>query len=829
MSKLTIRQLAVLLANKPRYRVASFNTNPYLCPEIFAGDTIDYVNGNYGNGYPVPSSSTTLQIGSNNKTLPYVTQNTDIGNNAQITQSVTNIMGTTTSTSSSVPVVNPVTYYGLGLIGGNVSQSVDWGTNRLFNNAVFDSRGFGVQGTYQAGNITLDSNGWPTAICELVLTSSPATGLDGQLPAGTYYGQYQSTGTSATVISSGTASISNIVNTGSSGSWNTTFTITLTTGSIAILEFSSGIQNLVIPRDGSNNFTQSLFNTQAIAYYSQFKKLRLMEFCNGVASPDTTWSSRTPNCANITAGFTPTYNQYSWELIIQFINAIATYSVSVLQSVWICVPAFSNTSYMTILATLFNTYPINSNIQIQIEVADETWNSSFPFWTANLASAITEAKVIGNYATVNNVASVVSNGSVVTVTTIGLLPSFVTGSAIITNQNNPGWNAGSVGSPVSIAITGENTFTYPCSIAAGTMTITDNFAAIFNTTSSLVADNTGATSLYYLSNKWAVRYTYQMQQAWSIIRPSDKWIQGSQAANDGLSNMIFAYASYIGGGSCSWLWGVSIAPYAASTGSSTTPTQIFNDITNALVGVASSVKNHVYRCLSYGVKALLYEGGPDTSLSLSSQVISTHTDPRMNSFVTSYLNTIYENGCQDFHYLSISPQTFTNESNGAWSICQSFTDTTSPKYEALQSFKTAVRNYSNIYGSPGTISGLSYSGNVGNVANNTTNQLAWLWGNNTITRSISWLFVVNRTRRFSISIYGSDSVTTTVQILIDGIIVGSVTLPTNGNSGDNTTIPNLATSIFEVNMTAGPHILTTQFAPGQGVQPGISQIIFNPN
>jgi hypothetical protein len=843
-------------------------------PELFVGDTLTlgstaagfYAGATVGwLGNPVaPSPTPNIYLGGVNKGASYTLLSGDIGSSAQIQESMTNSSGTATSVSSSVPVTAVPTVYGYGHVGGNVSMSADYNPSPFFNNCFFDSRGLGLQGNGNAaGNGTgtgwaIDANGWPTTssgnptgASQVVLTANTTTGVDGQMAAGTYHGQFQSTGTSATIPSlliATNSAISNIVNTGGSGAWNTTFTLTLTAGAVCQLAFNAPFQNLVIPRDGTSNFSPSLFYTPAIAYYSQFGTMRLMDMCVAYKTPETTWSTRIPNYANIVASFgipgnAGSYNQYSWETIIQFINAVATYSGSKLKSAWINTGGYVTADYGTGLSALLNSYPINSGLKIYVEVGNEPWNGGFVYYGGYLTRAVAEVQALTGSAFFGLVSSVVSNGTTCTIT-VSALPSFLTAGnsypAIFTNSFSGTWNFGTPASPITITAVNSTTLTFPCTVNA-TMTSTDQFAVYFNLASNLINDGLAQYGYYYLSYKWMVREVYTIQQAWKVNRHADGFLLNLQQYDQTAAGanptqyapVHFAYAAFLGGGSATWLHGAAIAPYinldAYNPGWSgvqaTDLTTMFAKLnliltTTTLYGLQS----HIFMCRKYGISPMIYEAATDiTGYTFSGAFIpALCSDARMGTLITSLLNIWFNLGGNEFQFFGLSPAVYqANSVNSVWSLAQSYTTTTDAMFVSLTGYASTPRSYATSgFSVPGAVTTAAYMN--ANPGGTIASSSALYWLSNTTVRELDFLAVVNRACRFNLVVNGYDSTATVATIIVDGVSAGTVTMGGSG-SGSTGTV-GASSTLTGINLTAGAHQIGIQFAANAGNSPGVYSI-----
>lgn len=829
MTTIARAQLAALMRLKPTYVAPTFQASPYLCPEIYAGDAVDLSAGALNACYPGATlASPVVLLSGAVKGGSYTTQAQDAGKVLTVSQSATNAKGSATSQSSSVTVVAPVTFVGQDLLGGNVEPPTDYTHGRFFNNAAYDGRGWGVQGTHAAGGISLDTNGWPTATCELVLTATPGGGADGQLAPGTYQCSFQSAGqASAVTLGLNTnCSISNIVN--QPDGVTTKFSLVIGSAAVCALYFSGGVTNLDVPRDGSSSTSgQPLFTDTAVSYYAQFATLRFMDFLVTNFRADTTWASRPANYV------CPLKNSsgplFSWELVIQFINAVKAWPGSKLKKAWINLPPNIDTTYASNLAALLNSYPVSSGVIVYVELANEPWNGGFAPFSTYMAAATTESQVVATYGVAApTVTSVVGDGANATVTLSVNLPAFITNGApavIAGNGSVASWGAGTLASPTTVTVTGAKTFTYPCT-QTGTMSGTGQWGAFFNLASTLVADNT-SFSVFDQTHKFYIRKLYALWQAWSASRSQDRFVINMQqyggivAGGSNFPPVHFAYAAYINAGSAAWLYGAAIAPYVKSAAGNGTVAAILAQLATNLVTTDQKIRAHVYECKKYGIHALAYEGGPDLQAT-PTLMIAANVDSGMGAFVTSLLDTWFLNGGEEFHFFTLGPGAFTNAAQGGWAVTQEYADTTSPKITALFSYAGRGRTFTNVFGSPGNLLTSAYQATNGAIQGTTG---VCYWSGTGAGRYVDFVAAVPRTRRYQATIWGTDSVAGThASLYVDGVLIGTSTLP---NGGGGNLVGSTASAVPDplvLTLTSGPHVITVQFGAGVGTAPGVLKV-----
>lgn len=131
----------------------AFTQQPYAPQMIFAGDNLDSsaVEQGIAIGTPTPTlSSVAVLLNGVSQGTTYQTVSGDAGSTIEITQDASNVLGTRHGSSGLINITTPVTFYGLGYMGGNVEGSQDFRHQRYFSNLVRDGRGFGGQGANTA-------------------------------------------------------------------------------------------------------------------------------------------------------------------------------------------------------------------------------------------------------------------------------------------------------------------------------------------------------------------------------------------------------------------------------------------------------------------------------------------------------------------------------------------------------------------------------------------------------------------------------------------------------------------------------------------------------
>lgn len=247
---------------------------------------------------------------------------------------------------------------------------------------------------------------------------------------------------------------------------------------------------------------------------------------------------------------------------------------------------------------------------------------------------------------------------------------------------------------------------------------------------------------------------------------------------------------------------------------------------------ALTLASHIYTCMRWGKTPLVYEGGPDTQ-AFPNQQVAIHTNPTMQSIVTTLQDAAFNQGMQRFGFFSANPAVFANNAEGAWAALQSYTDTSSPKYAGIIGYATRALAPADAY-SPGLVYG---PGGTSGAYTQGISQLSQGWAGffstngmvatagNSGRRSLEILRNIPRGRRYAIKVSGTDSVAgTTGDIYIDGVLKGTVTLPNNGNGTSSGTVAGDSTLLQLGELTRGAHRVMVDFPIGRGSNVGIFSI-----
>ncbi|MGN6518556.1 MAG: hypothetical protein ACTHK2_03925 [Dokdonella sp.] len=462
-------------------------------------------------------------------------------------------------------------------------------------------------------------------------------------------------------------------------------------------------------------------------------------------------------------------------------------------------------------------------------------------------------------------------------------PFIVNGAQVIVNASKTSFNVGTLNTSVSTPITlvddgngtaaagTTRTFTYQSATTNTTDSITTSTQAtqmFFRPTADILRDNL-AWSINSLRLKWTTRASYRSAAGWFAVRPhatyGDEWHLNMQTYAKSFNALTLnksapfelTYASWLGsnGGSggdpITWMNAASIAPYVAPGASLTSVADLYdpantsslyyalNDPAN-INSVENSVRGHVYWCKRYGIKPYAYEFAiaDQTSPSYNYNVAAS-TDQRTETFCTALIDLVFKNGIQKACWYHVSPRIVVNGNNsGQWMALQYYSDSInagdsnySARLAAVKKY-TGARNYANVNGED--VLTLTYFQNASdlvgsgqNLAINGTNNAIYWSGASALDRNVDWVRTQKRRRRKRIEVWGTDSQATPVDVLMDGVLIGTQHVPANGTTGAGggaTCGPCLDT--FVVDIPAGATNWRLRINNHTGTAPGLLQIKF---
>jgi hypothetical protein len=799
----------------------------------------------------------------------------------------------------------------LGYFGGNIDNSIDGNTARLFNNAAFEGRGCSIVGgggytdtslapdgpsltfsalsgsgvtmTCSASSIALtgiaandvfrrfsfgngvsalvtatasnglsctvtieggalpsltipvtgwtvapdfDSNGFPRCASVYCLSANFQYGGpwgEALVAPGTYHVTIKSQSPSIGVSfpnADGMSTTTPVVTGPASDGYTLKFDFTVTAGvrQVVTIAPNAGITFIDVPRDGAaTTVGQPLFYAKALAYYCQFRTLRLMDFMNTNGRTDVNWVDRPRDYA-------VARNRYSWEFLVDFLNALKAYPGSSLQKAILCTPPFATPAYSASLAQLLNARGLSPSLIMWIQRGNEEWNTTFKMFynDTNLAYAEVQAIAVAGYGNyMPRVTSAVGDGTTITVTLAAALPSYITAGAQFVVSGG-GWTQGTLASPVTVGTASGSVFTYPSSITGALVTTTQT-AWFFSLISSLLGYGlTGYSdlNLYHTVYAYHVRAQYQNWNAWKVYRPQDKFMLDSQFSNSGVTTVSLAMASAVNGGDPTWAYGMMFAPYPQPTGTTLdgSSSDLFVGTTGfitQLPAYATTMKSNIYACKAVGLHPVCYEGGPDyTYVSNHALIVAANRDQRMLTFIRDLWKAWLQNGGEEWCHYQVSPS-FAE----VWSTLDNYDDTAAPKMLGVQAGGATPVLYVDSTAADST----NYKAqSINGQLNANGVRYPYTAGVRTYTH-----FFTKQGGQYSVGIEGTTGQAgTQVTLTLDGSPWGSpMTLANNGTPQSGAAaLPNV--DPFIVTIPAGYHILKINFPAYVGA--GYKRVTFAP-
>lgn len=258
-------------------------------------------------------------------------------------------------------------------------------------------------------------------------------------------------------------------------------------------------------------------------------------------------------------------------------------------------------------------------------------------------------------------------------------------------------------------------------------------------------------------------------------------------------------------------------------------------------GVAEAslyIRAHVYECGIYGIKPYAYEGGPDTSrqYSLMSELWTygqNNTPPSpvitMGTVISALYDACVGAGLQAFHHFIIGPSPKSDSVNAfgnTYAINQSFGDQ-NPAYAAVIVYAGKQLSVTGKNACPGTADAASNVYNpTGNIQTSGNATGMCYWASNAADRRLDIDLPVNRSRRYQLVVWGSDSAASTVDVYLNETFIAAVTLPANGAGNLTTTTPAVQTSAaLQIPLiSSGPNRISLRMPAGRGTNAGIRRV-----
>lgn len=365
----------------------------------------------------------------------------------------------------------------------------------------------------------------------------------------------------------------------------------------------------------------------------------------------------------------------------------------------------------------------------------------------------------------------------------------------------------------------------------------------------------------------------------------------AQGGNN-LIQLAYTYANYLGGGSTSWFQGICSAPYinaqftavgngtanftipqagllavgdtitiggTTTTVSSVSGTNCVAATTlgsgnlnciitaNTASGAASrmsaamqfnlspgqvfyqQLQVNAFQAIYMGKEFYCYEGGPDLSVTAPNMQTTFQSDASAGAMVTTLMDAFYKLGGGNFNWYIGTPATFANGANGGWSICQSYSDTSSPKlvsylgYNTTYAFATQSGSgactlplNTNQFNSGVTL--YTSGPETGNVSFNSAS----------VNNYIDILWACPRGNRFKFTVWATDTLTPTISLYLNptqngnGTLMGTTAAPANGSG--HTTAAAACASIAYTVAQGGVYILRLYIPASTSATLGLLQI-----
>ncbi len=307
-------------------------------------------------------------------------------------------------------------------------------------------------------------------------------------------------------------------------------------------------------------------------------------------------------------------------------------------------------------------------------------------------------------------------------------------------------------------------------------------------------------------------------------------IGGVTTTVTGAADTNYTVAATLGSGA---LKGAITSNTASGAGQRVLAAMIANVSTGG--DIDQQMRVHIFAALYLGLVPCFYEGGPDLAQGTQQPNLQTsiQTDPMMGTFITALLDCCFKNGGSIYSHYFGSPQVFTNSTTGAWGLCQSYSDTTSPKIAAFLGYATPYWP-ANQSGSPGTLFSTQcqqYSaGGFGSGAGSAN----YKFNSYTVDNYVDYLTTIPRAGRYKLvpnatdSVRGDPSILTQAEMMVDPVYgatnasAGTFAVPANG-AGASSAAQACAGVPYSFSKS-GAHIVRIFLPAGAGVATGFSGV-----
>lgn len=259
------------------------------------------------------------------------------------------------------------------------------------------------------------------------------------------------------------------------------------------------------------------------------------------------------------------------------------------------------------------------------------------------------------------------------------------------------------------------------------------------------------------------------------------------------------------GSPSNYLYGIASAPYFYVTNDTAglTETQIMAQLQASAQQDEASFSQWTGLATYYNLKAVAYEGGPDTSGANNiAAKAAAQSDPAMETLVSQFMTSWYAAGGSLFNWYYAGAGSWTSQ-YGAWAMTNDPTNLNTPKYNGITDVQTAA--------APAVTAGTALPGNVSAVnyiGSYSTSQpyLRWPYNGETLD------YIVNAptagTYNLAIN-YAANQANGQVQVLLNDSAVQTLTLATTGSSTDSQGAPNAFADSQSValNLNAGLNVV----------------------
>jgi fibronectin type 3 domain-containing protein len=616
--------------------------------------------------------------------------------------------------------------------GINIGTDLDWDNNRMFADAMKSSRAWGTSSDAGATLPTsaLDANGWPTQNASLYVWA----GIDRM--QGTYALSFNGQAT----VEPSSGSITNQAYNSSTNLTTATLTYTASDSDYLTLTFTntkrtsssstnSGITNAVLMRPNAVGSTTPLASTQVfnppfLAALDDFAALRTMDYSATNGNEIAHWSDRTrPGDASQAIG-NPGVPAGGWE------GPGGAWEYAVLlantsgKDLWINVPLNADDDYITKLAQLMK-YGSDGTTPYTSAQTSPVWpglNSNLHLYV-EIANEVwnTAGAFQGNENHTEAVAEVNAGGS----------PLNFDGD---TNDWNWAWRR-----PAEKTVQISTIF----------RTVWGDGAMMTNVRPVLESQLGYADGPLLQEMHLMVDYYYNPTEVSSPQPPSY------------------------------YIYGLGGSAYYNPTDFSS----VNSIFATMATGFVSFVEGDVDYALPFGVRRIAYEGGPslDTTGNSSEDAnqAAAWADPRMEQVIVTEQNAWSQaNGDLLVYFYLAGTEANSTAADYQWAFMSDVLSPSSPKMSGIADILASPRSAST-YGTPIPATLTASNANV---------PPAWLWsdGSNTQMHDYKWTgfsVLVSTQGVFTVTLT-ADSATSGAQaeILVDGNSIGTVTVPSSGNT-----------------------------------------------